>query len=101
MFNSIKARWKEAALVSAFEGVIRESSKGNALEVQTWYFKIKKEAYKQSVKEGVTAEEIENRALNSMAPSQVNIYIDIVARLSKNGGVLAEVNDWLKSNRPI
>lgn len=42
MFGGMKKLWAETALTSAIEGVIREASKGNALEVQRWYFKIKK-----------------------------------------------------------
>ena len=41
----MKNLWAETALTTAIEGVIREASKGNALEVQQWYFNLKKEAY--------------------------------------------------------
>lgn len=101
MFGGMKKLWAETALTSAIEGVIRESSKGNALEAQKWYFKIKKEAYKQSLKEGRPASEIEARAINSMKPDQSNLYHDIVKRLSQNGGPFEEINEWLKTNKPI
>ncbi len=101
MFGGIKKLWAETALTSAVEGVIRESSRGNALEVQRWYFKVKKEAYKQSLKEGVDPPEIENRALGEMKEEQSKLYQEIVQRLSQNGGPLEEVNEWLKTNKPI
>ena len=101
MFGGMKKLWAETALTSAIEGVIRESSKGNALEAQRWYFKLKKEAYKQSLKESVPASKIEERALSAMKPDQSELYHEIVKRLSQNGGPFAEVNEWLKTNKPI
>ena len=101
MFGSMKNLWAETALTSAIEGVIRESSKGDALEAQRWYFKLKKEAYKQSLKDGVSASEIEDQALSAMKSEQSNLYREIVERLSQSGGPFEEVNEWLKDNRPI
>ncbi len=101
MFGNMKKHWADTALSSAIEGVIRESSKGNALEVQRWYFKLKKEAYKQSLKEGMSASKIEERALIAMEPEQSKLYREIIERLSQNGGPLEEVNEWLKTNKPI
>lgn len=101
MFGGIKKLWAESALTSAIEGVIRESSKGNALEVQQWYFKLKKEAYNQSLKEGMPASEIEERALGTMKSERSNLYREIVKRLSQSEGPLEEVNEWLKTNKPI
>ena len=101
MFGVMKKLWAETALTSAIEGVIRESSKGNALEAQQWYFKLKKEAYKQSLKESKSASEIEERALGTMKSDQSKLYHDIVKRLSQNGGPFEEINEWLKTNNPI
>lgn len=101
MFGGMKKLWAETALTSAIEGVIRESSKGNALEVQRWYFKIKKDAYKQSLKEGIVASAIEERALSAMKSEQSRLYREIVERLSQGGGPLAEINEWMKTNKPI
>lgn len=101
MFGGMKKLWAETALTSAIEGVIREASKGNALEVQRWYFKIKKEAYKQSLKENVTPSSIEERALSAMKPEQSEVYREVIRRLSKDGGPLEEINEWLKTNKPV
>lgn len=101
MFGGMKKVWAETALTSAIEGVIREASKGNALEVQRWYFKLKKEAYKQSLKEGKSASEIEERALGTMNADQSRLYHEIVDRLSRAGGPFEEVNEWLKTNKPV
>jgi len=101
MFGGMKKLWAETSLTSAIEGVVRESSKGNTLEVQRWYFKIKKEAYKQSLKEGIATSEIEERALSAMKPEQSRLYREVVKRLSKNGGPLEEVNGWLRTNKSI
>lgn len=100
MFGGIKKLWAETALTSAIEGVLRESSKGNTLEVQRWYFKIKKEAYLQSLKEGIDPSEIERRCQSAMRPDQLRLYQEIVHRLSQSGGPLEEVNEWLKTNKP-
>ena len=101
MFGGMKKLWAETALTSAIEGVIRESSKGNALEVQRWYFKLKKEAYGQSLKDGRPASVIEEHALGAMQPEQSKLYWEVVNRLSQSGGPLEEVNEWLKTNKPI
>jgi hypothetical protein len=69
--------------------------------VQRWYFKIKKEAYKQSRTKGVAPSEVEQRALSLMKPEQAKLYEEIVCRLSSSGGPLEEVNEWLKANNPI
>ena len=44
---------------------------------------------------------LEERALNSMKPEQSELYKQIVDRLSQKGGLLEEVNEWLKTNKPI
>ena len=97
----MKNLWAETVLITAIEGVIREASKGNALEVQRWYFNLKKEAYKQSIKDGLSAREIEEKALMSMKLERANLYREIIKRLSSKGGVLEEVNDWLKTHKPL
>ena len=101
MFGGMKQLWSVTALTSAIEGVIRECARGNALEVQRWYFKLKKEAYKQSIKEGVSASIIENRALSMVNSEQSELYKGIVERLSQPGGALEEVNEWLEINTPV
>lgn len=101
MFDEAKRIWALTAITSAIEGVIRESAKGDALEVQRCYFKIKKETYKQSLNGNNTASMLEERALNSMKPEQSELYKQIVGRLSQKGGLLEEVNEWLKTNKPI
>lgn len=101
MFSFIKELWLETAISSAIEGVIRESSKGNKGELTRWYFKVKKEAYKQSIKEGIPASAIEERVLKAMRPEQLSSYQTIVDRFSQEGGPLEEVNEWLKTNKPI
>ncbi len=101
MFDLTRKLWAESALTSSIEGVLREAAKGNAVEVQKWYFRLKKEAYKQSIKEGVSPDEIEERALSKVTPEESELFIDVVRRLSQPSGVLDEVNIWLKQNRPI
>ncbi len=101
MLGGMKKLWAKTVLKSAIEGVICESSKGNALEVQRWYFKIKKEAYKQSLKEGSPIAKIEDRALGTMKSEQSELYREVVKRLSQGGGPLEEINEWLKTNKPI
>lgn len=101
MFGGIKKMWSDAAITAAMLGVIRESEKGNAPEVQRWYFVVKKEAYKQSLKDGVTPSEIEEQALSIIKPDQSALYQSIVKRLSQNGGPLEEIDEWLKTHKPI
>jgi len=79
----------------------REASKGNALEVQRWYLNLKREAYKQSLKNGRHTLEIKEQALMSMKSERANSYRGIVNRLSQHGGILEEVNEWLKTHKPI
>jgi hypothetical protein len=101
MFDLTRKLWAESALTSSIEGVLREAAKGNAVEVQKWYFRLKKEAYKQSLKEGISPQVIEARALSKVAPDEAELFIDVVRRLSQPGGVLDEINNWLKQDRPI
>lgn len=101
MFDLTRKLWAESALTSSIEGVLREAAKGNAAEVQKWYFRLKKEAYRQSLKEGISQDEIEERALGKVTPDEAELFIDVVRRLSQSGGVLDEINIWLTQNRPI
>jgi len=101
MFGSIKNMWADAAITSAVEGVIRESSKGNMPELKSWYFTVKKEAYKQSLKDGIAPEVVEKRAMDKMEKRKSKLYQEIISRLSQSGGTLEEINEWLKINNPI
>lgn len=100
MLNRIKNLWAETALTSAIESVVRESQRGNALNVQKWYFKFKKEAYNQSKKSLEPTSAIEAMALLKVGPEKSALYHEIVDRLSQPGGTLEEVNEWLKYHTP-
>lgn len=63
MFKKIRQGWRDSALESAIEGVIREAHKGNALEVQRWFNALKKDCESQSTAAGVPPEELEAKAL--------------------------------------
>jgi hypothetical protein len=101
MFSLMKKVWAESELTSSIEGVLREAGKGNAREVQGWYFKFKKDAYKQSLKENLQPNEVEERALSKVEPAQAQLFLEVVGRLSRPGGVLNEIDVWLKNNRPL
>lgn len=98
MFGSLKKLWDESGITASVDGVLREAARGNASEVQRWYFKLKKHAYKQSLQDGLSPAEIERRALSSIEPAKARQYSEVVQRLSQPGGVLHEVNEWLKHN---
>jgi hypothetical protein len=101
VFGLFKRKWLESGMVAAVDGVLREAANGDALQVQKWYFKLKKDAYKQSLVDGVTAEQAERKAFESIEPSKVMAYWGVVQRLSVAGAALYEVNEWLKHNDAV
>jgi hypothetical protein len=94
MFRKTRQLWRDTALDSAIEGVLREASKGNALEVQRWFNKLKDDCISQSEKTGEQPESIEERAFQRMSPNVTAEYTAIVAKLSQPGQVLEEVISW-------
>jgi len=101
MFELFKKGWSQSGIVASVDGVLREAASGDALQVQKWYFKLKKDAYKQSMNEGITAEQAERDAFATIEPSKMQAYREVVQRLSVRGGVLFEVNEWLKNNDAV
>lgn len=100
MFGKLMGLWNASGVVTGIEGVIREAERGNILEAQRWYFYLKKHAFRASKKEGIPAQEIEERALASVRPEQATRFKLIVNQLSQPGEPFEEVNEWLKANRP-
>ena len=101
MFGSVKKMWADTGVTTDIDGVIRQAAKGNALEVQKWYFKLKKDAYKISLRDGISPSQVERKALSSVGPEKSKLFEEIVKRLSKPGGALEEINDHLKHNKTI
>jgi len=101
MFGLFKRGWSESGILASVDGVLREAANGDALQVQKWYFKLKKDAYKQSINEGITAEQAERNAFATLDSSKIQAYRDVVQRLSVRDGVLFEVNEWLKHNDAV
>ncbi len=101
MFGALKALWAESGVESAVDGVIREFGRGNAVEVQRWYFQIKKKAYQKSLREGISAEDAENCLLGKIDKEKIEDYLSIATRLKRPGGVLSDVDAWLENNRPL
>jgi hypothetical protein len=101
LFGNVKKMWYQSGMETGVQEVINEAAKGNATEVQRWYYKIKKDSYKQSLNLGLDPAEVERQALESMSKDTVRTYEEIVERLSRSGGPLEEVNEWLKSNKPM
>ncbi len=101
MFSSIKKMWGASKIEACVDGVIREAANGDAVELQKWYFKLKKEIYQHSLQLGTTAAEAERILLDKVDPSKVRKYTEVVQRLSRDGGVLEDINEWLKHNKPL
>jgi len=101
MFGSIKKMWADTGVTTAIDGVIRLAAKGNALEIQRWYFRLKKDAYSISLRDGISPPQVEQRALDSIDPEKARLFNEIVERLSQPGGALEEINEYLKHNKPI
>lgn len=101
MFSVLKSLWNESGITASVDGVLREARNGNAVEVQRWYFKLKKDSYKQALELGITPAEAELRALSTIEADKLEEYQSITLRFRKPGGVLAEIDDWLRSHDPI
>lgn len=101
MFGALKSLWNESGITASVDGVLREADNGNAVEVQKWYFKLKKDSYKQARELGISPDEVEQRALATIEPTKLNAYRDIVCKLTQTGGVLAEIDGWLENHDPI
>ena len=100
MFNAFSSMWNQSGVVASVDGVIREVGKGNAVEVQKLYFKLKKDSYKHSLEKGITPYEAEQSALETVEPEKLRAYRNIVQKLTAKGGILAEIDDWLLYNDP-
>lgn len=101
MFGALKSMWNDAGVTASVDGVLREAGNGNAVEVQKWYFKLKKTAHAQAKKLGITPDEAEQRALATVDPVKLAQYQGIVLKLTRPGGVLAEIDTWLENNEPV
>lgn len=101
MFEAFKKGWSQSGIVAAVDGVLREAARGDALQVQKWYFKLKKDAYKQALNQGITAGQAELNAFATIEPAKMQTYRDVVRRLSVPGGALYEVNEWLQHNDAV
>jgi len=101
MFGSLKSLWNESGITASVDGVLREAGNGNAVEVQKWYFKLKKDSYRQARELGISPVDAEQRALATIEPKKLEAYQDIVWKLTQPGGVLAEIDDWLENHDPI
>ena len=99
MFGGIKKLWEDTGITSAVDGVIREAAKGNALEVQKWYFRLKKYVHKVAQRDGISPAVAEQKALNSIDAEKRQLYQAVVDRLGEPGGILDEVNDWMAKNK--
>ena len=100
MFRKIKEQWIQSGIAASVEGVIREAETGDRLAFQKWYFKYKKEIYKQAVSKGLTFEETEVQAFNLINNVTVNRFLEIGYSESMEGRSLQEINEWLKFNDP-
>ena len=101
MFDALKSLWNESGITASLDGVLREAGNGNAVEVQRWYFKLKKDSYKQARELGITPAEAEQRALSVIEPNKLEAYQSITWKLTQPGGVLAEIDEWLENHDPI
>lgn len=100
MFGALKSLWNESGITTSVEGVLREAGNGNAVEVQKWYFKLKKDSYKRGRELGISLSEAEQRALATIDPQKLEAYQGIVWKLTQPGGVLAEIDEWLELHDP-
>lgn len=101
MFGALKSLWNVSGITASVDGVLREAGNGNAVEVQKWYFKLKKDSYKQARELGISPADAEQRTLATIEPKKLEAYQDIVRKLTQPGGVLAEIDDWLESHDPM
>lgn len=105
MFGLLRKSWDNSKIIAAIEGVIREYENGNILELQRWYHNLYKEAYRQGVRNRVSAEQIINDVAKMLPSKKYGRYMEIVELLSKKGGPLEEVNEYLGNigymSRPV
>jgi hypothetical protein len=101
MFGGLRALWHQTGITTSVEGVLREVRRGNAVEAQKWYFKLKKDSYKQAKEQGVTPQKAEDEALATVPEAILAEYLEVVEKLRRPGGIFAEIDDWLKTNPPL
>ena len=101
MFGAPKGLWNQSGITASVDGVLREVSNGNAVEVQKWYFKLKKQAYKSAQELGITPDAAEERAFATMPLDKLVAYRCTIGKLRLPGCILAEIDEWLKTNDPI
>ena len=101
MFGGLKALWHQSGVTASVDGVLREVRKGNAVEAQKWYFKLKKDSYKQAIEKGITLHQAEEEALATLPSETLDEYLNISGKLRRPGGIFAEIDEWLLSNNPL
>lgn len=101
MFGGLKALWHQSGVTASVDGILREVRKGNAVEAQKWYFKLKKDCYKQAAAKGISPLQAEEDALATVSRETLAEYFDVVGKLRQPGGIFAEIDDWLRKNDPV
>ena len=91
----IKKLWSQSALTSSIEGVLREVSKGRALEAQKWYHKYRTELASQALKQGIDESDVQRTTFDAVGVETAVSFKEVLARLRQPGGPFAEVDEYL------
>lgn len=98
LLSEMRKLWGDSGVGSCIEGVVRESGRGNVLEAQKWYFKLRKDCLRLAIKEGVLPATIHQRGLDNVGPEVAARYQAIVEECLRPGGPFVEIEEWVKKN---
>jgi hypothetical protein len=101
MFKNITRLWADSGIGSCIEGIVREAKKGNVVEAQRWYRKLRMDCHAQAVKEGVSAAVIEQRGLDNVGIDIAIEYRKVLDEACRPFGPFAEVDHYLERNNLI
>lgn len=101
MFKNIARRWADSAIGSCIEGIVREAKKGNVVEAQSWYRKLRMDCYAQAQKENVSTSVIEQRGLDNVGIAMAIEYKRVKEEGCRPFGPFEEVDQYLKNRNLI
>lgn len=101
MFKNITRLWTDSGIGSCIEGIVKEAKKGNVVEAQKWYRKLRMDCHAQAKSEGVAPSVIEQRGLDNVGITLAIEYRKVMEEGCQPFGPFAEVDQYLINNKLI
>lgn len=97
-WSDMRRLWDDSGIGSCVEGVVKEFEQGNVLQVQKWYFKLRKDSQRLAIRDGILPAEIWRRALENVGSDVARRFENIVQTGLRPGGPLEEIESWIREH---